>query len=98
MQVTMVHVHVNPDKVQEFIRATQSNHEGTIKEPGNRRFDVLQSPEDPCYFVLYEAFASPEDVAAHKTTPHYLAWRDTVADWMEKPRKGIPWKGLFPSA
>ncbi|MBI4677077.1 MAG: antibiotic biosynthesis monooxygenase [Elusimicrobia bacterium] len=27
-------------------------------------------------FVLYEAFESEDAAAAHKKTPHYLAWRD----------------------
>ena len=34
---------------------------------------------------------------AHKDTAHYLAWRERVAPWMEKPRQGIPMRGLFPS-
>jgi autoinducer 2-degrading protein len=58
---------------------------------------VLQSPDNPSHFVLYEAYASGNDAAAHKQTAHYLAWRDAVADWMEVPRKGVPYTGLFPA-
>lgn len=96
MHVTLVHVHVKPDHIDDFIAASKLNHEASIKEPGNRRFDVLQSPEDPGYFVFYEAYVSAEDVAAHKQTAHYLAWRDTVADWMAEPRQGIRFDGLLP--
>jgi autoinducer 2-degrading protein len=67
-----------------------------VQETGNRRFDVLQSPEDPSRFVLYEAYVSAEDAAAHKQTTHYLTWRDTVADWMASPRQGVSYNGLFP--
>ena len=96
MHVTLVHVHVKPDHIDDFIAATKRNHEASIRESGNRRFDVLQSPENPGQFVLYEAYVSAEDAAAHKQTAHYLAWRDTVADWMAEPRQGIRYEGLFP--
>ncbi|MDH3527482.1 MAG: antibiotic biosynthesis monooxygenase [Gammaproteobacteria bacterium] len=97
MQVTLVHVHVKPGHVDDFIRASQANHEASVMEPGNRRFDVLQSGDDPTRFVLYEAYATAEDAAAHKQTAHYLTWRDTVVDWMATPRRGLPYHGLFPA-
>jgi autoinducer 2-degrading protein len=96
MQVTMVHVHVKPDCVADFIEATRKNHEASIQETGNRRFDVLQSPDDPTRFILYEAYANAEEAAAHKHTAHYRQWRDTVAEWMAEPRQGIAYAGLFP--
>lgn len=95
MQVTLVHVQVKPEHVEDFIAATRRNHEGSVQEPGNVRFDVLQSTENPTHFVLYEAYVSPEAAAEHKKTPHYLIWRDTVASYMAAPREGVPYKGLF---
>lgn len=96
MHVTIVHVRIKPQHVADFIEAARLNHEGSIREPGNRRFDVLQSADDPTRFVLYEACASAEDAAAHKATAHYRKWRDTVADWMAAPRQGLSYRGLFP--
>ncbi len=96
MHVTLVHVHVKPQHVEDFIAATRLNHLASVQEAGNRRFDVLQSPEDPSRFVLYEAYVSAEDAAAHKQTTHYLTWRETVADWMATPRQGLSYNGLFP--
>ena len=96
MHVTLVQVQVKPDHIDDFIAATRLNHEASIQEPGNRRFDILQSPENPRHFILYEAYASAEAAAAHKQTPHYLTWRDTVADWMAEPRQGVRYDGLFP--
>ncbi len=97
MHVTLVHVRVRSEAVAAFIAATRANHEASVREPGNRRFDVLQDPADPCRFLLYEAYADPADAAAHKGTPHYLAWRDAVADMMAEPRRGEPWLGLLPA-
>jgi autoinducer 2-degrading protein len=96
MHVTLVHVAVKPGHVDDFIEATRRNHQASVQEPGNRRFDVLQSSEEPGRFVLYEAYASLEDARAHKQTEHYLAWRDAVADWMAEPRLGVPYNGIFP--
>ena len=98
MHVTLVHVHVKPEHVDDFIAATAVNHAASVQETGNRRFDVLQSPDDPCRFILYEAYATAADAAAHKDTAHYLAWRESVADWMAEPRQGMPYNGLYPAA
>ena len=96
MHVTLVHVRVKPGFIQEFITATHANHEASVREAGNRRFDVLQNPDEPAHFILYEAYATAEDAAAHKQTAHYAVWRDAVADMMAEPRKGVPMNGLFP--
>jgi autoinducer 2-degrading protein len=96
MHVTIVHVHVKPEHSERFIEATEKNHQASIQEPGNLRFDVLQSAEDPNHFVLYEAYRDEAAAAAHKQTEHYLTWRETVAQWMAQPRQGVLYKGLFP--
>jgi (4S)-4-hydroxy-5-phosphonooxypentane-2,3-dione isomerase len=96
MQVTLVHVQVKPDHIDDFIVATRLNHQASIKEPGNLRFDILQSPDNHSQFILYEAYVNAEAAAAHKETAHYMTWRDTVADWMTEPRQGIRYDGLFP--
>ena len=96
MHVTLVHVQVKPAHIEDFISATRLNHEASIREPGNCRFDVLQSPENPDHFILYEAYVSAEAAATHKQTAHYLTWRDTVAGWMAEPRQGVRYECLFP--
>ena len=98
MHVTIVHVSVKPENIEEFKEACRVNHESSIKESGNLRFDVLQLADDPSKFVLYEAYKSPQDAAAHKDTAHYLTWRETVAEWMAEPRQGIVYNGLYPVA
>ena len=96
MIVTTVTVYVKPENIEDFIEASTENHESSIKEPGNMRFDVLQSMSDPTRFLLYEAYQSEEEAAAHKKTEHYLKWREAVAGWMAKARKGIPYRVICP--
>lgn len=98
MHVTIVHVHVKTENIDDFIEACRINHEASIMEPGNYRFDVLQSADNPASFVLYEAYASKRHAESHKETPHYLSWRETVADWMAAPREGIAYNGLYPDS
>jgi autoinducer 2-degrading protein len=96
MIVTLVHIWVNDQFVDDFIRATIDNHKNTVKEPGNIRFDFLSDANDKTKFVLYEVFESEEAVAAHKTAAHYLRWRDAVADWMAQPRQGLRHTAICP--
>ena len=98
MQVTIVHVSVKSDHIEDFIEACRLNHEASVQEPGNQRFDVLQSADDPSRFVLYEAYTDAAEAAKHKETEHYLKWRETVADWMAQPREGVPYNGLYPAS
>ena len=97
MIVTCVYVHVKPEFTGAFIEATMANHRESVKEPGNLRFDFVQQADDPCRFMIYEAYVSEEAAAVHKTTPHYLKWRDTVAEWMAEPRKGVKYNFIAPS-
>ena len=96
MIVYRVNVYVKKNHISDFIDATIANHDNTRREPGNIRFDVLQSADDPTLFMLYEAYVSEEAVAAHKETMHYLKWRETVAEWMAKPREGLKYKVIRP--
>lgn len=97
MIVTCVYVHVKPGAVQEFIDASTENHHGAIKEPGNLRFDFVQQADDPCRFMLYEAYESEEASAAHKNTPHYQKWKEAVQDMMAEPRNGVKYNILQPN-
>jgi autoinducer 2-degrading protein len=98
MTVTLVHVYVKPEFIQAFVEATLENHEGSIQEPGNLRFDVIQDAQDQSKFILYEAYADDEAVADHKETDHYKKWKEAVAPWMSRPREGVKYKLLFPTA
>jgi (4S)-4-hydroxy-5-phosphonooxypentane-2,3-dione isomerase len=96
MIVNCVYIHVNPDAVPSFIKATVENHLESVKEPGNLRFDFIQQADDPCRFLLYEAYESDEAAAAHKSTLHYIRWRDAVKDYMAEPRQSVRYNIIEP--
>jgi autoinducer 2-degrading protein len=95
MYVVSVTVHVQPDRVESFIKATLDNARDSRKEKGNVRFDVLQAEEELTRFLLYEAYRTKEDFTEHQQTDHYLRWKQTVADWMAQPRQGVKHHSLF---
>lgn len=97
MIVTLVHVWVKKDKINDFIEASLKNHLQSVKEPGNLRFDILQDALEPAKFTFYEAYVSEEAATLHKDTNHYKVWRETVADWMAKPREGVKHVILYPT-
>jgi len=96
MFVVHVFVHVKADRVEEFKQASLENARNSIQEPGVARFDFIQQQDDKTRFVLVEVYRKPEDALKHKETAHYAKWRDTVADMMAEPRKGIKYDNLFP--
>jgi len=97
MHVTVVYIHVKPERVADFVEAIRANHERSVLEPGNLRFDILQSLDDPTRFVTYMAYRDEASADAHRETAHYLAFRDKVAGWMAEPRQNVPYAGLFPA-
>ena len=96
MLVVHVHVHVKPESVADFQRATLENARASLNEPGVARFDVLQDQSDPTRFVLIEAYKTSDAPLAHKATAHYAAWRDAVAEMMAEPRQSQKYESLFP--
>lgn len=96
MVVTTVIINVKQEYIDDWIEATITNHKASVKEPGNRRFDFLQSVDEPTQFILYEAYDSEESSAAHKETDHYKTWRETVAPYMAQPRRGIKYRAIRP--
>lgn len=96
MTATCVYIHVKPEMVNDFIEITAANHEESIKEPGNIRFDLVQQADDRTKFMIYEAYTTEEAAAAHKNTSHYFAWREAVKDMMQEPRYGVRYNIIKP--
>jgi quinol monooxygenase YgiN len=98
MLIIHVHVHVKPESVAEFRKATIENARSSVQEPGIARFDVIQQQDDEARFVLIEAYRAPEAAAAHKETAHYAKWRDKVSNMMAEPRQSVKYGEVFPEA
>ena len=95
MYIVCVTILVKPEFVTPFLEASLDNARNTRQEPGNVRFDVLRSDEDPTQFFLYEAYHAREDHAKHHQTEHYLRWKNKVTDWMRQPRVAMRYTSVF---
>lgn len=95
MYIVVVTALVKPESVQSFIAATLDNARNTRKEPRNLRFDVVQAEDDSTKFMLYEAYKTKADFAAHQQTEHYARWKNAVADMMARPRTSVKANTLF---
>jgi len=96
MLVVHVHVRVRPERIGDFLAATVVNARASLAEPGVLRFDVLQDQADPGHVVLVEVYRDEQAPAAHKLTPHYATWRDSVAEMMAVPRESVKYSAVFP--
>jgi autoinducer 2-degrading protein len=96
MLIVHVFVHVKPESVDAFKRATIENARNSVQEPGIARFDVIQQADDPTRFVLVEVYRTDADPGRHKETAHYQTWRDTVAEMMAEPRSSIKYDNIYP--
>jgi (4S)-4-hydroxy-5-phosphonooxypentane-2,3-dione isomerase len=94
MLIVLVHVHVLPDDVESFKEATRANADASRKELGIAQFEMIQQADDPTRFVLIEVYRTAEAAAAHKETPHYKTWRDTVAPMMAEARVGVKYSDV----
>jgi autoinducer 2-degrading protein len=73
--VVVVRVTVRPEMLAEFERVLLHNaRESVARDPGCLRFDVSQDVDDPTRWVLHEVYDVPESHAAHRRSPHFLAY------------------------
>ncbi len=96
MHIVHVFIHVKPDKLEEFVRASEDNAAHSLQESGVARFDFLQQAEDPTRFLLVEVYRTVEDAARHKETAHYNRWREAVEPLMAEPRTRIVYRNIQP--
>ncbi|MDR3234676.1 MAG: antibiotic biosynthesis monooxygenase [Planctomycetaceae bacterium] len=95
MFIYVVNVSVKAEFAEKFKAESLKNAQNTVKEPNNIRFDVLQSPDDPSKFVLYEVYQDAAALDEHKQTSHYARWKAAVDPWMAEPRKAAKLEEVF---
>ncbi len=75
---------IKPEHKDSFMASLEGDARGSNNdEPGCLQFDVLQDNEDPNRVHLYEIYQDEAAVEAHRAAPHYLKWREEVADWFD---------------
>jgi quinol monooxygenase YgiN len=96
MFIVHVFVHVKPEFIEPFQRATVENAANSVREPGIARFDVLQQAGDPARFTLVEVYRDADAPARHRETAHYQAWAAQVAEMLAEPRTRAVYANIYP--
>ena len=96
MLIVHVDVAVMPERVDDFLEATEVNARASRLEDGVVRFDVLQDRDDSRHVVLVEIYRDEQAAADHKVTSHYAQWRDAVAPMMARPRHSVRFMNVSP--
>ncbi|MEP6716791.1 MAG: antibiotic biosynthesis monooxygenase [Terriglobia bacterium] len=94
MLILHVDIHVKPEYLDEFRKATLENARNSNQEPGIVQFDFVERTDDPNRFALWEVYRSEEAVAAHKLTAHYAKWTETAEKMMAEPRTRTWYKSV----
>lgn len=76
MFVVIVDVTVRPDGVELFKEAIFTQAANSLeKESGCLGFDVLQNPDEPTRFMLYESYTdAPTFHDVHRNTEHFAQY------------------------
>jgi autoinducer 2-degrading protein len=95
--IVHIDIAVVPDRLEEFLAATEANATASRQEAGVLRFDVLGDPEDPAHLVFVEVYRDQAAADAHKQTAHYATWNEAVAPMMARPRARQRFVNVSPS-
>ena len=96
MFVVHIFVQAKPEYIEEFKEACVGNAQNSVKEPGIKRFDVLQQSDDTTRFVLVEAYLDESGVAQHKLTAHYNKWRQVAEKMIVGERTRTRFTPIWP--
>jgi autoinducer 2-degrading protein len=96
MNMIIVRLEVKPDRVSDFLKLVTFNGTESRKEPGNLRFDVVRSVDNPALFRLYEVYRDEASILAHQATAHYAKWRAEIEALLVTPRLSEKFTSIFP--
>jgi autoinducer 2-degrading protein len=96
MHMIVVRLDVKPDRVDDFLKLVFFNAAESRKEPGNLRFDVVRSVNEPTVYRLYEVYRDDAAIGAHQATAHYARWRAEIEALLVTPRVSEKFVSVFP--
>jgi len=96
-----VTVTIPAEKENEFLAVMKVDIEGSRKEEGCVRFDLIKgdATEGGCKYHFYEVYKDADAAAFHKKTDHYKAWADFKAanmDTVGASQTVVKGSGAFP--
>lgn len=84
MFVNAVDLDIVPAEHDNFLAAIKENGAAAAKEPGCKRFDILNLGSDPNHFFLYEVYDNEAAFKAHRETDHFKKYAAATAKMVAK--------------
>ena len=84
MFVNAVDLDVVPADRAAFLAAITENGAAAAKEPGCKRFDIINLNSDPNHFFLYEIYDNEAALKAHRETDHFKKYMATTGKMIAK--------------
>jgi quinol monooxygenase YgiN len=85
MFAVIVDITVKREFVEQFREVViRQGHNSRSREDGCLGFDILQDPEDPTRFTLFETYVDSHTFhEVHRKTPHFAEYAAATAPWVE---------------
>src|SRR5690348_9694362 len=84
MFVNAVDLDIVPADREAFLAAIKENGAATVKEPGCKRFDIINLNSDPNHFFLYEVYDNEAALKSHRETDHFKKYMTTTGKMVAK--------------
>ena len=88
ISITVI-LEIDPNRVEEFIKAITTNAAASRTEPGCLRFEVAQQLDGAPIFALAELYQDQAAVDAHYASAHFAEWRKVVDTGIILQRKSV---------
>jgi autoinducer 2-degrading protein len=82
--VNAVDLDIVPAEREKYLAAITENGMAAAKEPGCKRFDILNLASDPNHFFLYEVYENEAAFQAHRASDHFKKYAATTANMVAK--------------
>jgi len=82
--VNAVDLDIVPAERDAFLAAIKENGAASIKEPGCKRFDIVNLNSDPNHFFLYEVYDNEAALKSHRETDHFKKYAATTGKMVAK--------------
>jgi quinol monooxygenase YgiN len=84
MFVNAVDLDIVPAERDKYLAAITENGAAAAKEPGCKRFDIVNLNSDPNHFFLYEVYDNEAAFKAHRETEHFKKYMATTGKMVAK--------------
>lgn len=84
MFVNAVDIDIVPTERDNYLAAIKENGAATVKEPGCKRFDIINLNSDPNHVFLYEVYDNEAALKSHRETDHFKKYAATTAKMVAK--------------